>query len=271
MSAAGASPEREVSPDPPEGRRSDSRLSEQVATVQKRVLRAHTVEKTPRFWINPDGSVRGFCDSFIGILILYSVVSVPLRIAFELEATPGTGGYFFEKTIDVFFAFDIISNFRTGVQVDDPTGLTSGVSYEPWRVAKRYFRFWFWVDLVSTLDIADIVRLIVGDGGGDEDGVAGEQSSLLKSTKLLRIIRLFRLLKLVRLFKLNKLVRRLEEAGLLPPTALCAALRRAPLAPRPRPQSRLSPPHASHASHPSHPSTTPRARLVAAATRRSSR
>ena len=116
MSVAGA-PAGD-SPDPLEERRSDSRLSEQVATVQKRVLRAHTVEKTPRFWINPDGSVRGFCDSFIGVLILYAVVSFPLRIAFELEAMPGTGGCVFEKTIDVFFAFDIIKGGQPSLPAD---------------------------------------------------------------------------------------------------------------------------------------------------------
>ena len=62
--------------------------------------------------IVPDSSGKQIFDVFIGILIFYSVLEIPLSIGFALVDTPGRTAI--NWAIDCFFTIDIITNFLTG-------------------------------------------------------------------------------------------------------------------------------------------------------------
>ena len=70
------------------------------------------------------------------------------------------------------------------------------------KIAWRYLRSWFLVDVLSTIPVDLLVEVF----SGTEDG-----SQSVGTLKLLRILRLARLLKMVRLLKINKLLEGAEE------------------------------------------------------------
>ena len=67
------------------------------------------------------------------------------------------------------------------------------------KIAMRYLKGWFLLDLFSTVPLDMIIQL-----------AAGSQSAALQSLKLLKSLRLFRLLKLFRIFRLTRLASSLD-------------------------------------------------------------
>lgn len=87
----------------------------------------------------------------VGIGILYSIIVVPLRLGFDYEATGSW--YILEFTIDGFFMFDILLNFRTAFFNEERL-----LVHNPRTIFWRYFKGWFVIDLVSTVPIDELVR-----------------------------------------------------------------------------------------------------------------
>ncbi|GMH76025.1 hypothetical protein TrST_g9428 [Triparma strigata] len=135
--------------------------------------------------IDPGTKEKTIWDVAIGLLIVFSVAVVPLRLGFDIPAT--TPWMIIDWTTDILFTFDIFITFRTGY-LDDHNSLVT----VPALIRNRYLRFWFVIDLLSTVPIDKIVMLFVPAGGGG-----------LRSLKLIRIVRLVRLLKLAKLLKID--------------------------------------------------------------------
>lgn len=82
-------------------------------------------ERRHSFWLYPEGSKviipdatgKQLFDVFIGMLIFYSVLEIPMAIGFALEDTPVRDAI--NWVIDGFFTLDIITNFFTGFYDDD--------------------------------------------------------------------------------------------------------------------------------------------------------
>ena len=53
------------------------------------------------------------------LLLMYVLISVPLRLAFSIDAECGTPGFFIDLCVDVYFICDIFFNFRTGCAAQD--------------------------------------------------------------------------------------------------------------------------------------------------------
>lgn len=149
------------------------------------------VERRPALAIHPDSTWRLAWDLFVAMIIIYSVVMVPWRIAFESEAQ---GAWLaVDVTADCLFTADIIANFRTGYR--NTLGVVT------WRgMARHYARRWFTIDLLSVLPIDLIVRLVQGD-----DQASVDASVTLRATRLLRLFRLLRLLRMLKLLRLGRL------------------------------------------------------------------
>jgi hypothetical protein len=128
------------------------------------------------------------------IFLLYLVVMMPLSLGFDLE--PSQSQFYFEKLIDVFFIADLIMNFRT-TYIDD----FGREVLQPSKIATRYLRTWFTVDLASSVPYDWFLE------------TSGEAKTLKtakfsKSTKALKCIRLVRL---ARLTKMGKYLSALED------------------------------------------------------------
>ncbi|KAF0718990.1 Aste57867_1353 [Aphanomyces stellatus] len=153
--------------------------------------------------IDPGNSRKLRWDVFLGCLILYNVISIPIQVAFQSGASgmddPSTSDFvksYTDNVIDCIFAVDILLTFRTAYY--DTAGNKIKSSKE---IARHYIRMWFWIDFVSTFPFA---YAITGASSGDGSTTAPSKSSTYQNLKLIRFARLIRLLKLARLLKFNK-------------------------------------------------------------------
>eukprot|EP00941_MAST-03F_sp_MAST-3F-sp1_P000449 g449.t1 len=149
--------------------------------------------------VHPTCSTKRLWDFLVAFLILFSIVTVPLIVCFEIESTTWLVINIF---VDIFFALDIIITFRTPV-LDENGDLILDAKI----IAIKYLKGWFTIDFWSTVPFDLIFKLI-------------EQSSAeLRSLKLLRTLRLFRLLKMlkiVRVLKLTKLISMYRKYFIVP-------------------------------------------------------
>ena len=185
------------------------------ATIGKTASEARMIEKQTSFaihsrelklqeqnrWIplfSPDTQRKLLWDSFIGILIFYSVTIIPFRIGFQRDSSPTA--VLFDFGVDIFFFTDICVVFNT--TFIEPT--TELIVTDRWLIALNYLKLWFWIDLFSTVPVDRLVGIFMG--GGDDLAALG----------LIRILRLTRLLKLLRVLKLSKIGKFFEEFNINP-------------------------------------------------------
>ena len=111
-------------------------------------------------------------DAFVGILVVYYTIIVPVRVAFDsAEPTPE------ETVLDMFFnaifIIDIVLNFRTAVKLE-------GVLIEdPVKIRNAYLKSWFLIDFLSTVPV-DLIFVV-----GNNDEVGREAAQINKMLRLL--------------------------------------------------------------------------------------
>ena len=66
-----------------------------------------------------------------------------MRISFEIETDDFS--FYLETIIDSMFILDLVLNFNTGFYE------TNVVITDRLLIAKDYLRFWFWIDLISSM------------------------------------------------------------------------------------------------------------------------
>lgn len=132
---------------------------------------------------HPEGKRKLVWDGFAGLAIFYSVIQVPFRIGFLSNTPVGPAELAVEYTVISIFFADILITFNTAYV--DP--LTDEFVMDRWRIATKFLSFWFWVDFISSIPLADI---------------ALTSPSFSQSVRLLRILRLLRLVRLIKLAKL---------------------------------------------------------------------
>ena len=93
--------------------------------------------------LHPDSLLRAVWDLSLFAAIIYQSLSLPLRIAFEIATDDFS--FYLETIIDSFFIFDVFLNFNTGFY-EANTIITDRLE-----IAKDYLKFWFWIDLVSSI------------------------------------------------------------------------------------------------------------------------
>ena len=86
--------------------------------------------------VHPENVFKILWDIFQGVLIFWSVITVPLRLAFDIEAT---GAWLIANwIIDTFFLIDIILNFYTAYFNGEGVLITDYSA-----IAKNYLKTWF--------------------------------------------------------------------------------------------------------------------------------
>jgi hypothetical protein len=121
------------------------------------------------------------------ICLLYSAITIPFQVAFEVAA--GT----IDAICDALFWIDIAINFRLGFLDDKNThpGEPRRLVMDSWRIVRRYLAFWFWIDLASVFPFTLVLALALPKNDRNEGS----------STRLARLVRLTRLPRLLRIFK----------------------------------------------------------------------
>lgn len=171
-----------------------SRSPPQSRTISSLTSASAALYRAP--WIiHPFNPHKVKWDLSVAVMIIYSLLFVPFRIGFAVEAT----GIAFvaDIIIDGCFAVDMVLTFFVGY-TDDRDVLV----FRQGDIALRYLRGFFAVDFVSVFPTDWIIGLVSPGAGGS-------------SARITRILRLVRLMKLARLFRLKRLTSLLEEMELI--------------------------------------------------------
>lgn len=117
----------------------------------KRNLQSERVMLRGTYLFHPQEPSIVFWQFLVGIGIVYSIIVVPFRLGYDVDAIGGW--YVLEMIIDGFFLVDILLNFRTAY-FDDERKLI----YEPRALFWRYAKGWFLLDLISTVPIDELFQ-----------------------------------------------------------------------------------------------------------------
>lgn len=82
-------------------------------------------------------------DLSLFVAIIYQSLSLPMRIAFEISTDDFS--FYLETAIDSMFIMDVVLNFNTGFYE------ANTIITDRWEIAKDYLKFWFWIDLLSSI------------------------------------------------------------------------------------------------------------------------
>ncbi|GIL58478.1 hypothetical protein Vafri_13605 [Volvox africanus] len=146
----------------------------------------------------PNTSGRTSWDVFVLTLVLYSAVTVPLAFSYGLPRYPALDAV--EWILTAVYIIDISINFRTAYHDDD-----GNMVRDSWPVAHRYLITWFPIDFLATVPF-DYIGLAAGLGDSESQLMI---LAVLKTPRLLRLVKLMRLLDRVRnanLFKVLQLI-----------------------------------------------------------------
>ena len=134
-----------------------------------------------------------------------------MRISFELSADDFT--FYLEMVIDSMFIMDVVLNFNTGFYE------TNNIITDRIEIAKDYMKFWFWIDLISSIPYTWIfaatqgisIKMIESDDGLEKLGLSSNMANAPSLLRLLKIAKLMKMMKLLRLMKLKKLMAKFDE------------------------------------------------------------
>ena len=135
---------------------------------------------------DPDSAFSGYWDLTSIVLLLYVSYAVPARIGFSLDVEVGSGDFFWDLCVDIFFITDIFLQFKTAYWKHSGT-----LEVDKVLIRHTYLRGWFSLDLISSLPL-NYVTYFFDEG----------QMSELHVFKSFRLLRLFKLLRLARLKRL---------------------------------------------------------------------
>ena len=148
-------------------------------------------------FFHPNMPIRTGWDLVQVILLLYLLIVVPMRISFGLDVEFGTGAFWFDAFVDIYFIGDIFMNFRTGFY--DTRGV---LVIDFGKIANNYFKGWFLLDLITCLPVNYVMMLIAMDT---------DSSSTGKEVKAAKVMRLLKLGKLLRVARIIRIVDRYQE------------------------------------------------------------
>ena len=151
---------------------------------------------TQQWLLFPGGRYKVMWDGFIGMLIFYSILVMPIQMGFadmlweqELSST--------EYVIDVCFFFDMIAAANTAyysAEDDAYVAVRSTIVY-------NYATGWFGVDVLSTIPF----DLLISAGSTQSNNA---NTGLIK---LVKVLRLLRIIKLVKLFNFTQITNYMED------------------------------------------------------------
>ncbi|XP_028411787.1 potassium/sodium hyperpolarization-activated cyclic nucleotide-gated channel 2-like [Dendronephthya gigantea] len=175
----------------------DNKANTKLFGSAKAVKREQTRHKAAGWIIHPCSAFRLYWNMLMMLLLVVNMYALPVAITFFTDALP-LSWIILNILSDVFFMTDLIINFRTGIMVTD---MSYKFILEPKKIAVRYLRTWFLVDLISSLPLDYIISAITRH----------KDSELVGASRALRVLRLAKLLSLLRLLRVSRLVRYVSQ------------------------------------------------------------
>jgi CRP-like cAMP-binding protein len=182
---------------PPLASPSSSRKSD-----EDELLALMAPKQVSRFIVSPTNPHKLSWDMFVGAIIMYSVTTIPWRIAYAQVAAGGA--LYLDFAVDICFLIDMLLSMLTAYTEDDRLITDHKL------VALRYLRTWFFPDLLSTVPFDRMIPLLISGVNGDK----------IRSLKLIRAVRLFRLLKLMRIMRLSRKMENIDLTQYINPATV---------------------------------------------------
>jgi len=137
----------------------------------------------------PNSRFMSVWDACIFLCLMFTAIVTPFEVAF-IQTDLTNPLFWINRVVDLFFLVDIIFTFF--IPFRDPDTNVWVTDHK--KIAIRYLKGWFWIDLLSILPF-DILGVVL-----DSDSV--------QTLKALRLIRLLRLIKLLRLLRTSRIMAR---------------------------------------------------------------
>lgn len=174
------------------------------------------IQGLPIMIFHPFAVWRLCWDMLIMLLLLYSFITVPMRLAFETDVNPQgecnddfmkqSTSFYFDLAVDSCFMCDILITFRTAFFLEnakaDPGDEHKLIS--DWKlITMRYVKSFFIVDVCSSLPM-DLILL-------DACNSIGGAQKLIRGPIALKVVRMVRVLKLVRITRLRVFLNKVRD------------------------------------------------------------
>lgn len=150
-----------------------------------------------RFFCHPNQPFRTVWDLVQVMLLLYLLVAVPLRVAFDVDVDFNTAAFWFDVCVDIYFIADVVLNFRTGFY--HKNGI---LEIDLRNIAVEYAKTWLTLDVITCLPVTYVIMLIKWDADGSESS---------RHVKVFRVLRLLKLGKLLRVARILRMIERYRE------------------------------------------------------------
>ena len=155
----------------------------------------------PKWIRDPESSFSAAWDITQLVFLVYVSFSVPFRACFSVDLEFGSGMFWFDSIVDLYFIVDLVLNFRTSYRKPDGTH-----EEMPRAIADHYLRGWFIIDFVSCIPVQYIQYAVQGC----IEGCTEERNG--SSVKALRALRLARMSKMLRLARLKRILLRYRDS-----------------------------------------------------------
>ena len=180
-------------------------------------LQARSNSAIPWFLINPLARWTAAWDSLTSVALIFTAIATPFEVAFlPAPSSAGEPLFIVNRLIDLIFMLDIIKEFFLTYQSHRGVGGGSPGA-EEWetdlgKIAKRYLRGWFALDIISILPSAFDIIPVVEAASARAHSTTGVDDAAPETSpvKALRVVRALRLIKLVRLVRASRVLGRLE-------------------------------------------------------------
>jgi hypothetical protein len=157
----------------------------------------------PIFMLHPEGRAKTFWNVVVTLLLIYTAIVMPMRLAF-IEGEVYDTWWCFELALDCLFFLDILVNFISAYFDTEGNIVTNRR-----QIAATYAKSWFLLDVIACFPFD-----YVANGPDEESNSGGRYNSLLRILRLprlYRIIRLSRLLKILKHAKNSEFLDKLQE------------------------------------------------------------
>mmetsp|Transcript_3691 Transcript_3691/g.7896 ORF Transcript_3691/g.7896 Transcript_3691/m.7896 type:complete len:656 (-) Transcript_3691:26-1993(-) len=154
-----------------------------------------------KFVLYPESSIKVAWDMVTSVVILYQSFTYPYFFAFS---TMHDGYYLLDIMATIIFIADIMISFNTAFY------RRGAIITDRSEIAKRYLRFWLWIDLISTFPYSWVIEGKTAFTGNSELVAATSSNILYSSPTLLRMLKLTRIMSLLKIAKFRKQLRDLE-------------------------------------------------------------
>ncbi len=125
----------------------------------------------------------------IAIILLYSAVVLPYRIAFVEDDSGAMTGL--DIAFDLIFTIDILLSFFSAY-VDNEDNVVKNRK----KIVMNYLKTWFSVDLISVIPLSYI------------KGSTGNFAGINQLSRISKVSKIYRLLKLTKIFRMVKIIKK---------------------------------------------------------------